>query len=264
MKVATRFLTAGTFAALMPMLGACSNDSPEVTRTEVSGSRLQQQEPTVVAASGDIAPAVAQYRALLGEPNNGAALGERFHGRREITWDGVPAALTNTDDFPADGFLNRGTLFSTPGIGFRVSNNNLTDINEVYVHEFIFFSPVRTFIAAGSNIMDVDIFIPGSSTRALTTGFGVVFSDVDREGSTRLEFYDAAGSLLYTAVAPARSDERGLSFVGVVYDSPIVARVRIISGDGALGAAVRDISNGGSLDLVVMDDFLLGEPRSGL
>ncbi len=47
-------------------------------------------------------------------------------GRREINWDGVPAAFTNNDLFPGNFFnVNspRGVLFTTDGSGFRISNN---------------------------------------------------------------------------------------------------------------------------------------------
>jgi hypothetical protein len=46
-----------------------------------------------------------------------------------------------------------------------------------------------------------------------------------------------------------------------VFDSPIVARVVITSGNAALSAAVNDLSSGGTKDLVVMDDFVYGEPQ---
>jgi hypothetical protein len=57
-----------------------------------------------------------------------------------------------------------------------------------------------------------------------------------------------------------RSDASGHSFVGFKFASAIVARVRITSGTGALGAQVRDVTNDGTVDLVVMDDFLYSEP----
>jgi hypothetical protein len=61
--------------------------------------------------------------------------------------------------------------------------------------------------------------------------------------------------------APVRSDPAGFSFVGVVFDSSIVAEVRITSGQRALGAGVQDLSDGGNLDLAVMDDYLYAEPQ---
>jgi hypothetical protein len=59
-----------------------------------------------------------------------------------------------------------------------------------------------------------------------------------------------------------RSDAAGFSFVGVVFESSIVAQVLITSGQGALGDAVQDLSDGGDLDLAVMDDYLYAEPQA--
>ena len=51
---------------------------------------------------------------------------------------------------------------------------------------------------------------------------------------------------------------QSLSFLGVSFNAgERVGRVRITSGNAALGAAVND---GGATDLVVMDDFIYSEP----
>jgi WD40 repeat protein len=69
------------------------------------------------------------------------------------------------------------------------------------------------------------------------------------------------GSTLGTFSAPARSDAKGLSFLGVSFTDAIIARVRITLGTGALGAGVSDVSAGGTVDLVVLDNVIYGEPR---
>ena len=218
----------------------------------------------IVSASGDITAAVNQYRGLLGALNPNVA-GEQPGGRREINWDGVPAAFTNSDNFPGNFFnVNspRGVLFTTPGSAFRISDNGYVDVNAAYAGEFNVFSAPKLFAARGSTVTDVSFVVAGSNTPALVSGFGSVFADVGLATSTTIQYFDAAGNLLATATAPKRSDAAGLSFVGAMFQSRLVARVRITSGNTPIDPAVTDDANsGGARDIVVMDDFIYGEPR---
>jgi hypothetical protein len=91
-------------------------------------------------------------------------------------------------------------------------------------------------------------------------GFGVVFSDVDRSGTT-LEFFGRDGSL-GRFEAPPRAAGSSLSFLGVVFEGKIVTGVRIVAGTGVVAAGARDVSAGGTQDLVIMDDFLYDEPQA--
>jgi hypothetical protein len=217
---------------------------------------------SVVTGSGDITSAVGQFRIALGDPNNGGTAGAQPSGRREINWDGVPADVTNTDAFPGD-FFNarspRGLILSTPGAGLRVSDTNAADLDAALGRQFGFFSPRKTFLAAGSSVVDATFRLPGSSTPAAVSGFGVVFSDVDRLGSATIELFSAEGSL-GKFEAPARDASGPLSFLGVVFDAKIVTRVRVVAGNAAVSAGARDLSDGGTADLVIMDDFLYDEP----
>jgi hypothetical protein len=110
--------------------------------------------------------------------------------------------------------------------------------------------------------MDVLFTVAGTATPAAVTGFGVVFSDVDRHGSASIKLFDAKGRSLGQYQAPVRSDEAGLSFIGVKFDQAIVAKVVISSGQAPIDAGLEDVSDGGNRDLVVMDDFLYGEPKA--
>jgi hypothetical protein len=219
----------------------------------------------ITSATGDITASVNDYRALLGSLNPNVA-GEQSGGRREINWDGVPATFTDNDLFPGTFFnVNspRGVLFTTPGSAFRMSDSGYVDVNANYAGEFNAFSKPKLFTARGSTVTDVQFFVAGSTTPALVTGFGSVFADVGLENSTTIQYFDAAGNLLATVKAPRRSDAAGLSFVGAVFESPIVARVRITSGNTPIDATVNDnVSAGGNKDIVVMDDFIYGEPRA--
>ncbi|MDQ6769740.1 MAG: hypothetical protein M3Z54_07105 [Gemmatimonadota bacterium] len=71
------------------------------------------------------------------------------------------------------------------------------------------------------------------------------------------------GSSLGIFAAPVRSDPAGLSFLAVTFDQAIIARVRITLGTGALGANVNDVTAvGGTVDLVVLDNVIFGEPKA--
>lgn len=240
------------------LLAGC-NDDPVAPQPDPNA-------PLVFAAVGDSAAVVAKvndFRTALGGASNGGAP-PTTTGRREIGWDGVPANLTNVDNFPAEFFnvtARRGAVFTTNGSGLRVDSTDFAAINPAYANEFRFFSQKRTFAAIGSTRMDAHFQIVGLPVPGLVTGFGVIFSDVDRAGSAKLEFFDADGKSLGVFEALARPGRREPSFIGAVFPTATVARVRITSGQANLGAAVNDVSAGGTADLVIMDDFILGEPQ---
>lgn len=235
-----------------------------VSATGYESSLKDNSDAQIVTASGDITPAVAAFRTLLG-PLRPNVPGDSAGGRREINWDGVPATLTNNDLFPGTFFnVNspRGVLFTTNGSAFRVDSTGLTSVNPAYAGEFIAFSPKKVFVARGGTVVDVQFVVAGSNNQALVTGFGSVFEDVGRSHSTTIEFFDLAGKRLLKIAAPRRSDQTGLSFAGAVFDAPIVARVRITSGDTPIDVnAFDNLGAGKKHDIVAMDDFIYGEPR---
>ncbi len=259
--------------ALALSLSACDRNQPTAPRytgsdTEEFGLAAAgiRSQAVVFTAAGDITPSVEAFRAALGNLNANLP-GSQLEGRREINWDAVPAAFTNTNDFPGDFFNQpvagraRGVEFSTPGTGFRTSDNNFTDVNPDFQGQFNFFSPVRTFAAVGSNLMTVTFFVPGSDAPATSTGFGVVFSDVDRSHSATIRLFDAHGKNLGEYAAPRSAS--GFSFVAVKFPAAIVAHVEITSGGAAVEGDAIDVDgsdHGPTRDLVIMDDFIFGEP----
>jgi hypothetical protein len=218
----------------------------------------------VVVGSGDVSGSVAEFRGLLGDPVNGATAGSQAAGRREINWDGVPANLTNNAAFPGDFFNTRsprGLVLATPGAGFRISDGGAAEVDPAFATEFAAFSPRKTFLPEGSNVTEIEFRVPGSGQAAAVRGFGVVFSDVDRQGNATVEFFGRGGSL-GRFEAPAHGTGSSLSFLGVVFEERAVTRVRIVSGNAAVAAGVRDVTAGGTADLVIMDDFLYDEPQA--
>jgi hypothetical protein len=221
--------------------------------------------PVVREAAGAnaaaIQAAVDQFRADLGGANNGNTVGTQPAGRREINWDGGGAAANVTlDPIPMTRFSARGASFVTPGSGFEISGQPLPEfgeLNATYPGLFASFSSPRIFSPLNSNVMDVLFHVPGdTAVAAAVGGFGAVFTDVDSATSTRLEFYSPDGVLLYERFVPAAGGNETLSFLGVSFDSgELVGRVRIVSGNVALGP-----NEGGTLDVVAMDDFIYAEP----
>lgn len=68
----------------------------------------------------------------------------------------------------------------------------------------------------------------------MTSAFGAIFTDVDLASSS-IQYFDASNNSLGVFAVPFLSGDGTLSFLGVVFDSPVVSRVRIISGNTALG-----------------------------
>jgi hypothetical protein len=242
--------------------------APGTSAAPESSNASERAQASVFTGACDITAAVSDFRNALGQLNPNV-VGEQNGGRREVNWDAVPPAFTNTTSFPGDFFNQnfspraRGVVFSTDGTGLSVSDNDFSFINNAYDAQFNSFSPVRTFSAIGSNTSRVDFFVAGTGTPARSTGFGVVFSDVDQMGSASIKLLGLNGNSLGVYHAPPCGG--GFSFVGVQFPSPLVAAVEIRSGQGPLGADAADVSDrdhGPARDLVIMDDFIYGEPRA--
>jgi len=245
--------------AALAVIAACSDDT-------VTNPAPVLPQATVLTATGNIAPEVDAFRTLLGA-SNGATPGEQPGGRREISWDGAGAnPFDNKNDFPADFFntnVKSGAVFTTAGTGFRNDSTLFAEINPGYASQFNFFSATKIFTPIGSNQLDQLFRVAGQPTPAATRAYGVVFSDVDLADKTTIQLFAVDGSSLGTFAAPVRTDPAGLSFLAVTFEQPIIARVRITLGTGALGANVNDVTAaGGTADLVVLDNLIYGEPKS--
>jgi len=237
-------------------------------------------------AAASIQSSVDQFRDAVGKTDRGNLAGAVCDCRREINWDGgsktnLATAITGN---PFAGFLvTRGALFTTPdGTGFVQAPPSADPIlfppggiaglfnNPTYNTTFATFSQARLFSAIGGRITDVTFFVPGGgNVPATVTGFGAVFTDVDqpngsgpakkpgnRKASTLVEYYGIGGELLFSSFVPASPGDAGLSFFGIVFHDVRIARVRITSGDVAPGPddSAKD-------DVVLMDDFIYGEPQ---
>jgi hypothetical protein len=226
-------------------------------------------EGTAADAAG-LAPTVNLYRTLLGDPNNGSTPGSQPAGRREINWDGTPDAQSAPNALPRDFFNTtapRGVVFSSGNNRFQVSADSANptttplrfgNINPQYPNIFGTFSQERLFTPVGTNQTRINFFEPGTNWPATVKGFGAVFTDVDLATSTKIELYDQWGGLIWWQNVPrGQQANKSLSFLGVKTDADIY-EVRITTGNRPLSASTND---GGSWDVVVMDDFLYAEPQ---
>jgi len=218
--------------------------------------------------AGAIQDTVDAYRVALGNPNNANSPGPLPTGRREINWDGGgPPVVNGTAPVtPFTVFQNtRGATFTTPGTGLTQAAAtggllSLDLINPTYAGLFAPFSPNRLFAPIGSNITDGVFSIPGTggAVPAAVSGFGAVFSDVDLANQTTIEYFDELGDLIGEFAVPEIAGNQTFSFLGIVLGpgEGLISRVRITTGTAALGPDESTM-----IDLVVMDDFLYGEPR---
>lgn len=226
-----------------------------------------------LSEGGDSTPASIQdtvdlFRAIyLEDPNNGNVPGTTG-GRREINWDGGGSATTISPT-PFNGFLNtRGASFTTPlpGIAFIQAPPSGFDAafgNPNLSSTFGVFSAQRIFSPISSNITDVHFFVPGTngSVPATVSGFGAVFTDVDLNGSTRIQFFDGSDNKIFDdIVPPGLVASQSLSFLGAVGTAgEQIFRVRITTGNTPIASNFVN-PQVEVVDAVAMDDFLFSEP----
>lgn len=220
---------------------------------------------TVISGAGDISQKVNEFRHVLGDQLNTSP--GSVGGRREINWDGVPAELLdqslpenffNTPGHNIPSARQKGLVYSAASGNFHVSKDGFAKVNPLTAAGFTAFSGAQTFANVGSNLWTISFQVPGEPVTATIKGFGMVFSDVDAEKSTFIEFFDDAKSL-GKYFAPVHDAGSNLSFLGVYFRDNKVTHLRV-GHDGTLGEGGNDVSAGGQKDFVVFDDFLFNEP----
>ncbi len=258
MKQSTKFFFLAAIAAAA--FASCNKKDDQPAAPAVNA--------TVLTASGDITAKLTEYRNLLGATLNTTpgATG----GRREINWDAVPPSFTNAGNFPLDFFGSADPALAAGrkrgfvllgGTNFRVDSTDFADLDASFAAQFDAFSPKRLFAYTTNTVTQAIFKVPGTTTDAHVKGFGVIFSDVDDAKSTSIEFFNGDKSLgVY--YAPVRSGSSSFSLLGVYFPDDKVTKVKVTVGNATLSSGAKDISSGGTADLVVMDDFLYSEPAA--
>ncbi|WP_395341748.1 PEP-CTERM sorting domain-containing protein [Ningiella sp. W23] len=202
----------------------------------------------------ELRPTVDAFRDILGPLNANAPVNGDPNGRRQINWDAAPDAISDPNPFPGDFFNGdsapraRGIEFRETGdtTGFELSATEDSGTAPLFglPTDFQAFSQERIFRQVGGDTFDVLFFDPSDQTTpALTSGLGVVFTDVELFDTAFMVFYDQFNNILAERnVAPG--NDIGLSFLGLAFDAPIISRVSFTVGGGN----------------VAMDDFIFGEP----
>lgn len=277
MKMARRWKWQRIAPVLLGLAVVACSDNSSSTSVPPFNPRVTEE----AGSGGQIQAAVDDFLAALGGTNNGGEPTAFTSGFRSINWDAIPDGAS-APTFLAGDFFNftdapraRGALFAEPGEStaptedlFMVSANATNPTNTAsefgnfsadYPNLFATFSAERLFAFTDDTdtTFDIIFFVPGTDTPAGVTGFGAVFVDVDEADTTTLEYFDATGASLGEFVVPVSGGDEALSFLGVIFETP-VARVRVTAGSQPVALGDPDDTIG---DVVVMDDFLYGEPQ---
>lgn len=212
--------------------------------------------------------ALVSYQALLGGNNNGSGPASDPDGFRSINWDAPCNAGPQLPfDMPPDFFATnvpRGLLVSSYSNQFRVSNDagctnddKFDSINPWAANRFITNSAPRLFApVGGDNTFTISFEVPANAgAEAVTDGFGAVFVDVIRSGTTKMTYFAESGCVI--AQEDVDASPGGLSFTGIKSSLPI-HKVDVVLGRKALD----DRSSIRAGDIVVMDDFFYDEPKA--
>ena len=221
--------------------------------------------PRVFSAGGNITGTMEQFRQALGELNTAPGA---MTGRRELTWEAVPDNMLdqtlpgqffNQTGPEANPSLQRGISYE-PVFDFRVSKTQFLPLAPDAAPEFRAFSGTATFASVGGQPQPwpISFQVAGSTQPAAVRGFGMVVNDVDVAGSVQIQYFNG-NALIGVVDVPAKDANSPFSFAGMLFREPVITSVRV-KHQGLLKAGAKDLSQGGTSDLVVMDDFIYGEP----
>ena len=164
------------------------------------------QDVSVAVGGGDLLPAFDLFITVLeGESNGNLAPQVPNEGHRRINWDGAAVPFAMPGDFFAKGNVDHGLTIYSDKNQFRVSNpvvaasssswssssvaDSLFDsINPLVSQDLVTFPPPRLFSPFLKNKIKLAFMVPGGEgSKALVSGFGGIFVDMDQETLTKIE-----------------------------------------------------------------------------
>jgi len=176
-----------------------------------------------------------------------------------IAWDAVPEDASAPNPLPPDFFRRVGTIFVHPDADgeFNVFTPGAAIGKLPDTSAFETFSSPKLFTVLESNIMAIDFVVPDTEKRAVSNGFGAIFSGVNIIGSTVIDMWDQHCRHLGTFAVPIGDEHSGLSFLGISWlGKTRISRVHITIGTDPIGYTTES----DKVDIVVMDDFIFGIP----
>jgi hypothetical protein len=254
-----------------------------VTIGLLAGARPSVAAPTTFRGEGTAsATAVLDaFRVAIGGVNNGGNPPPQSGGRREINWDAVKLDGTDfggnsqviisgkTVGIPVNRFQGRGVRFEEV---YAVSGDGFATANPGVAGQFPAFSPENTFAMFDETDIELRFVLPSDPAAtpqpAAVRGFGVIFLDVEKVDSSSIEYFSGTQSLGKFFVNPGPSGQP--EFLGVLFDSPVVTRVKITPGEASLfsvsggtvtpGPSDLTVDAGSNKDMAATDDFVYSEP----
>jgi hypothetical protein len=234
--------------------------------------------PAVFSGSGTTmtGSVLAAFEAAVGGADNGTSPGPHTGGFRRANWDDIaldgsdPASTMITPGHTVAIAVNRlqprGLLLEAP---LAVSDDGFNDVNSGASALLTPFTPPNDAAPFNMNTVALDVVAPSNPETTPvpqgTLGLGLVFRNTHAPGAPSLQFLNGDQTLL-TVSAPLAGPGQP-SFVGALFNSPVVTRVVITFGtDMVFGFDGTTITSGppdGSAhDLVAVDDLVIAEPQS--
>ncbi len=234
--------------------------------------------------AGTANAALLAFEAAISGPKNTAAAPQNG-GFRTITWDGVKTDGTDaaagpnstvvitphTVGIPLDRFQGSGVYF---GAVYAVSNDGFVDVNPSVGAPnptlLPAFSKPNTFAMFNDNGIDFKFVVPSATNSTIVSaasrGFGAVFLNVEQANTTSIQYFNG-NQLLDTEFAPVGGKGQP-SFVGALFNSPVVTRVVLTLGTDVIfkfdGTTVTsgpaDSGSSTGTNLVATDDWAFAEP----